>query len=615
VLPFYFLVGFTNLEYKVSSDKPSGLRQVVNRQMYHFLSGAERVAVPSPTGHLRVGIKPYKQAFVRKHHPQSCTVYDVQPGDSCRISREDASKSGLPWRGLNVKTPASGSSTDRQVVKFMDKPNQPQPALDATDNSIHDWDYLTKWQNIEDDRVLPIFGESGSENEATVSYWREYEAERGPQRKQLSKSKKKLPLSALEIQEAIDEGIKLRVTEWRARVLPKKEAQSYRIWQGARRKKERKKTAYEKKQRLEELNERIKAQRREIAGLVWLSKDTVKAQTKIMSLSIHERELCLWLIDLMERKTPPERPLKTTPEGKGLSEKSNGAGDGSGDDGDDSGDESLGSSDSEPDYESEDEGLGGFIVSDDVRDYADGKAIQIEGEDEVNEQLRQQEEKRLEALNELVDSSSEGEAPIPARKRQERGRRVVQDDEADEEVEAFTTTHGHTEFSDAEFQDAHEGPGDRPSTASRSRSGSALPSAPKDKCKGGARSPTPVVKQEPSPSQQIPNDKGPIPIIDLTLEDPPPGLIVRLRAPTMPAQRKNVEIEIQELSDDEEETPLALLTRLIKDIEPTIQAALFYRMEENGLASKCFCCSLLLPNISNLTGFIHRNLWACYKCL
>ena len=572
------------------------------------------MAVLSPTGHLRVGIKPYKQAFVRKHHPQSCTVYDVQPGDSCRISREDVSKSGLPWRGPGIKTLASGSSTDKQVVKFMDKPNHPQPALDTTDNSIHDWDYLTKWQNIEDDCVLPIFGESGSENEATVSYWREYEAERGPQRKQLSKSKKKLPLSALEIQEAIDEGIKLRVAEWRARVLPKKEAQSYRIWQSARRKKERKKTAYEKKQRLEELNERIETQRREIAGLIWLSKDTVKAQTKIMSLSIHERELCLWLIDLMECKTPPERPPKTAPKGnKGLAEKSNDAEGDSGDDGDDSGDESLGSSDSEPDYESEDEGLGGFIVGDDVRDYADGKAIQIEGEDEVNEQLRQQEKERLEALNELADSSSEGEAPIPARKRQERGRRVVRDDEVDEEVEAFTTAHGHTELSDAEFQDAREGPGDKPSATSRSRSGSTLPSAPKDKRKGGARSPTPVVKREPSPSQQIPNQKGPITIIDLTLEDPPPRPIGRLKPPTTPAQRKNVEIEIQELSDDEEETPLALLTRLIKNMEPNRQAALFYRMEENKLGSKCFCCSLLL-NVFNLTVFVHRNLWARYIC-
>ncbi|CUS07807.1 unnamed protein product [Tuber aestivum] len=563
----------------VPSDKPPGLRQVVNRQIFHFLSGAERVAVLSSTGHLRVGVKPYKEGLVRKHHPQSCTIYNVRPDESCRISREAVSKSSLPWRGPGAKTPASDSSTDKQIVKFMDKPNHTQPTLNTADNSIHDWDYLTKWQNIEDDHILPVFGESGSENEATISYWREYEAEKGPQRKQLSKSKKKLPLSATEIQEAIDEGIKLRVAEWHAKVLPKKEAQSFRIWQSARRRKERKKTAHEKKQRLEELNERIEAQRREISGLIWLSKDTVKAQTKIMSLSIHERELCLWLINLMERKTPPERPSKTIPKVKGLADKSNDAEESHGDDGDDSCDESLGSDDSEPDYESEDEGLDGFIVSDDVRDYVDGKAIQIEGEDEVNEQLRQQEEERLEALKELVDSS-EGEAPVSTRRRLERGRRVVQDDEVDEVVDVIAAARDHTECSDAEFQDAREGPRDKHSPAPRS----GLPSKPKGKRKGGTRSPTPTVKQELSSSQQIPNENGPIPIIDLTLEDTPPGLMNQFRAPTRPAQRKNVEIEIQELSDDEQETPLALLTRLVKDIGLRVQEALFYRMEENKLA-------------------------------
>ncbi|PWW78074.1 hypothetical protein C7212DRAFT_357164 [Tuber magnatum] len=284
----------------------------------------------------------------------------------------------------------------------------------------------------------------------------------------------------------------------------------------------------------------------------------------------------------MERKTPPERPPETVSKGnKGLAEKSNNAEENHGDDEDDSYDESLGSDDSEPDYESEDEGLGGFIVSDDVRDYVDGKAIQIEGEDEVNEQIRQQEEDRLEVLKELVDSSSEGEAPIPARKRLERGRRIVQDDEADEEVEVITAAHDHTECSDAEFQDACEGPGDKHSPASPSYSGSALQSASKGKCKGGVRSPTPAVKQELSSSQQIPNEKSPIPIIDLTLEDSPSAPRNQFRAPTTPAQRKDVEIEIQELSDDEEETPLALLTRLVQDIGPRRQEALFYRMEEN----------------------------------
>ncbi|CAZ82927.1 unnamed protein product [Tuber melanosporum] len=285
----------------------------------------------------------------------------------------------------------------------------------------------------------------------------------------------------------------------------------------------------------------------------------------------------------MERKTPPERPPETTPKGnKSLAEKSDDVGEDCGGDENDSDDESLGSGDGEPDYESEDEDLDGFIVSDDVRDYAGGRAIQVEGEDEVNEHLRQQEEGRLEALNELVDSSSEGEAPIPARKRRERGRRVVQDDEPDEEVEAPILAHGRSGFSDAELQGVRDGPGDKHSVTSRSGSGSSLSPVPKDKCKGGIRSPTPTVKQEPLLSQQIPNEKGPIPIIDLTVEDPPPGSKKQSRAPTMPTQRKNVEVEIQELSDDEE-TPLALLTRLIKEIEPQTRAALFYRMEENKI--------------------------------
>ncbi|RPB05608.1 hypothetical protein L873DRAFT_1824911 [Choiromyces venosus 120613-1] len=286
----------------------------------------------------------------------------------------------------------------------------------------------------------------------------------------------------------------------------------------------------------------------------------------------------------MERKTSPEKPLKTVP--KGLVGKSTNAEEHYGDEDDDeSDDESLGSDDSEPDYSSEDEGLGGFIVDDDVRDYVDGKAIQVEGEDEVNKQLRQQEEDRLETLNELVDSSSGEEASsTPARTRQERRRRVVQDDEIDEEgVESFEGAHSHPELSDKERQNAREGPGDKRSATSRSSSRSALPSAPKDKGKGRALSPTPTVKQEPSSTQQAPDEKGQIPIIDLTLEDSLPTPKKQLRVSKATATQKNVEIEIQELSDDEEETPLAILTRLVKNLDPIIQSALFYRMEENKL--------------------------------
>lgn len=461
----------------------------------------------------------------------------------------------LPWATSSTKAPESSSET--QIVRFMDAPERPQPILNTQDNSVHDWDYLIKWQNLEGDRILPVFGDSGSENEDTVAAWKEYQAEYGPCEKSLGKTSRR-PLSAREIEEALNEGIRQRVAEWRSKVLPKKEAQAFKIWRNAKKRKERKLMAYKSRKRLQELDDRLKKQKAEISGIAWWTKDAVKKQTKSMAVTISDREESKWIINLMERGTAPEKPKEVHAIGGEISQDS---------EGDD--EESL-RGDSEADLASDDDyDMEGFIVADDERDFLNGQELEVEGEKEVEEELglKAQEEEKL------VDSdSSTGEEddqpPRRPRRRVAGGNSGDSNQEMDLDGGSGDETEGGVIAnivgdravveSDDEFQDITESLADKGKGDPKSASSSA-----------GA------IKVESSFPSSTPGKNASIPIIDLTLDDPPPR---------RPSQRIEISTE-----DDEPwpgENSNKLLVKLVNGTDTTMKAGIFYRLEDYKLSSK-----------------------------
>jgi hypothetical protein len=58
-------------------------------------------------------------------------------------------------------------------------PDEDPFSLRENANENHDWDFLEKWRYVDqDDKVLPVYGESGSEVEYDLDTWREMEEER-----------------------------------------------------------------------------------------------------------------------------------------------------------------------------------------------------------------------------------------------------------------------------------------------------------------------------------------------------------------------------------------------------------------------------------------------------
>lgn len=564
----------------VSSDKLPGQRRYVERQMRYLFRGPESVTVVHK-GHQRTGIKPYKEELVLKHYHQAITLFSVQADRSCTASRENTTTVTLPWSATRS---TQTSSSDLQIVRFADKALCPQPQINKHDNSVHDWDYLTKWQNIDEDIEFPCLGDSGSEGEYSVDTWAAMEAERGPLERSLTRTNRE-PLTVGEVQQLLTEGINAMVKTWREKTLPRKEAQAWRIHRTAKKRKERKKNARDAKVRVKELEERLEKMRGEIATVTWTHKGNVKKQVKILQLTVQDREEQKWLAGLMERKQMPERPGKPVGRAKVVErqeEQGGEEGEEFGSDGDD--EESLGSTSEEGSSGDEDEGMDGFIVPDTTKDTIDGREVEVEGENEVEEELA-----RKAAENELIDSDegSEEDIPLRIRRRKERGGRDkgLQKEVGIEEDQSMTGM-----GNDDEDVSVTEGE---------------IVAAPKpDKSKSKAiLSPTPRVKEEYyTPQLQVTNNPVPkkdIPIIDLTIDDSP-------QAPneTGLRLRKNlVDIPHIELLDDDEpdtppDTPLTTVTRMVSETSQNKREAIWYRIEEFKTAGSSSRFSHLLPPLS-----------------
>lgn len=399
------------------------------------------------------------------------------------------------------------------------------------------------------------------------------ETERGPQERLIGKTSR-VPLTVEEVQQVLAEGVKVIVENWREKVLLRKEAMAWRLYRTAKKRRERKKTARDARARIGELDERLEKMRKEVCGIVWSHKGSVRKQVKILQPTVQDREEQKWLVGLMERKETPKRPEKVVGRVEAIDEMEDGEEEVDGDD------ESLGST-SEDDYTGdEDEEMDGFIVADTERDIVNGVEMEVEGEKEVEEELA-----RKAAENELIDSDEGSEDETPGRVRTVKER---EDKGKGPEVEV-------------EQEDQPMAGMDEDDAGVHTDEVDVVASGPaKDKGKGKAvsESPPPIVKQEPPAARRVvasPASRKEIPVIDLTLEESP-------QRPNgkSPEQRKSLgEIQHIDLSEDEESTPpreapQSIVTRLVEETDQNKREAIWFRIEEFKTAGLFFSGSFKL---------------------
>lgn len=256
-------------------------------------------------GKLYSAVRPYASKLAPKHQTPAFTLYYSDDDGHIHARRE-----GLrAWPEVNPEASVSDPQPDTNdnTVAFN------LGSWEAYGNDF-DPDALEKWKDVAGgDEILPVYGESDEENEYDYETWAEIEAEQGTLERPRLPLKRKV-LSNTEIDEAIDDGIKEMIDQWRIRELPKKERNAYRIWKTTRQREERRVHVAKIEAQLARIeNDRLPKMRKKIAHEQWTSQRQVRRQTRIMEPSLFDQQGHLWEIAVINQQTAPEKPPVRVP--------------------------------------------------------------------------------------------------------------------------------------------------------------------------------------------------------------------------------------------------------------------------------------------------------------
>jgi len=247
-------------------------------------------------------------------------------------------------------------------------PDEDPFSLRENANENHDWDFLEKWRYVDqDDKVLPVYGESGSEVEYDLDTWREMEEERGTLERTVGKSKRKR-LTDEEVMTAMDQGLEELEAKWRMKRLPLGEHKAWRIWTKSRRDRSQHQQIELATARICYLNNvRLSKMRKEMTNEIWSNMIQVKKQCKIMEETVFEREDQKWRVSVLQSRSPPSKP---PPRDTVRPTKAPRTHESLGDD------EEILESSNDP-VESSDDDLDGFIIEDDVHEELPGAEAEM----------------------------------------------------------------------------------------------------------------------------------------------------------------------------------------------------------------------------------------------
>lgn len=326
----------------------AGQRCYVYGRLKHYLYYRNSRTVKRQ-GQRVIVVIPYPDYFRKKHHQRSVTVYTKSSGKVI-ASRMDRSQ----WTGNE------GISSENHVFRQMapNLLNVPCPEeIDPTN-----WDYLKKWDfQVGEDRVLPVFGESSSENEDDLETWRKIEKEeRSLRRRGLDHLKsKKRKLTTESVEQAINDATEQILTHWTIVEKPKLFSKAWKLWSDARRENMVPEQIYLWSNKIRDLEIRLSKLRKEIMKEEWTSAQEVIKQCKSMEQSIYDQEGFKWRISTVKLKTAPEKPPPRQKTGRRAKSDSNQPQQESGETSD-SGDLS--------DFESSDDDIADFIDDEHIHD-------------------------------------------------------------------------------------------------------------------------------------------------------------------------------------------------------------------------------------------------------
>lgn len=284
---------------------PTGERLYVQDLMRKSLLNPDRVTFQRGVNTMRTVWKLHDVSLIKKHEQHQALVCDenTETGEF-KVFKGVVDVLGIP-------NPSQLKRKNKGGVNVFEVTNE----FDNRD----DWSYLEKWKGLPDDQLLPVFGESDSEdaeyeNDSTT---RETEDERV--KDTTDNSSKCLSLET--VRDIIEQEITHFKDQWSQKSIPKLNAKAHQIYQKHHRQRTKKLSAAKHRKDLNNVNERISAWKLEYEGMPWHSVDELKRMCAGLEESVNGACELQWRIDLL-LGTAPEKPARSIDDRGPLEEES-----------------------------------------------------------------------------------------------------------------------------------------------------------------------------------------------------------------------------------------------------------------------------------------------------
>lgn len=215
-------------------------------------------------------IYPYPERLVKEENSRSATVISMVDGKATAMKKN---------------------------ALFIDS------TLTAYDNDIEQdtsWNHLAKWSKLEGDEILPLYNDSGSENDYDASLLDEIELE-ATENESAPKSRY---LARGEVDEVVDQAVQNFRSHWQEEKLPQREGRAYALWrQGHGRQGHSMLQAIRKK--LGELQTRLDKLKRHISDEQWMSHKALQKQCQVLEPTVDGIAESEWEMQVLIGPPPP----------------------------------------------------------------------------------------------------------------------------------------------------------------------------------------------------------------------------------------------------------------------------------------------------------------------
>ncbi|KAK4218131.1 protein chromatin remodeling 20 [Rhypophila decipiens] len=163
------------------------------------------------------------------------------------------------------------------------------------------------------DPALPVFGESGDEDEADSVTWEEYQEEEQERlaKAERAKARKSGHLSEEKVREVVQQAIETLKADWIENKKPRKDREAWGKWRKAQLQNNRHALIRSEQKWRSKLERRIEDVTAEIVKTPWTSTDGLEHKARSwLDGSITDHMDSQWLIDVLQSPVPPTKPSK-----------------------------------------------------------------------------------------------------------------------------------------------------------------------------------------------------------------------------------------------------------------------------------------------------------------